>query len=535
MTPGGVVLASADSGSGGETGDFLSLSGGVITGPLTVTGNTTLGKLSAAGIDGTPIGATTPSTGAFTTVTASGIGTFSSVVATSSSEVSTLVQLTTTSRYIGNYRHTFNTPSWTGGGPLQGFTWALNLVCNSSGTAFRRSTTISFGPDPSYGTNVAYMIIERYQNKLVFAGVDSSGTETDLLTLRTAPDALLATLSAPVSMTSTLAVTGASTLTGALVANGAVSGTGMTNRFATPGPIGSTTASTGAFSTLTTSGATTHNAAVALNSGVSTLSPGAAKTGASYSVSANDTSLILAPTGTFTLTLPAASSSGGRLLFLKLTAAFAVNSASANVVPLAGGAATTAIMSATAGSFCQLQSDGTNWQIMNANTQVAALNATVTALTAVVNANALLHNVKVSTVGATLNNAVANGAVLRFDTVTADSDGYAPTGAPFDHVTIPTKLGGMYVLTGWSSSSGTQSTTLGMGILVNGSSAYSATNQSISGPGSVNYTLDNDAVEILQLNDGDIVQLINNSVSSGTNMFTSVEMSLIRIGPGATA
>lgn len=93
----------------------------------------------------------------------------------------------------------------------------------------------------------------------------------------------------------------------------------------------------------------------------------AAKTGTAYTVAATDCSLVLAPTGTFTLTLPAASSSAGRIIRLKLTAAFAVNSASSNIVQLVGGAATAAIMPATTGKFCLLQSDGTSWQLMEAN------------------------------------------------------------------------------------------------------------------------------------------------------------------------
>jgi hypothetical protein len=167
--------------------------------------------------------------------------------------------------------------------------------------------------------------------------------------------------------------------------------------------------------------------------------------------------------------------------------------------------------------------------------QIAALRATVVALTAVVNTNALTHDVKVSTVSATLNNAVVNGGILYFDTVNTDSNGYAPITVTFDHVKIPTGLAGIYVITGWSSSSGTQATTMGMGILINGSLLYSGTNQSITGPGSLTYTLDNAAVEIVHLNDGDIVQLVNNSVSTGTNVFLSTEMSLVRIGPGTKA
>lgn len=94
--------------------------------------------------------------------------------------------------------------------------------------------------------------------------------------------------------------------------------------------------------------------------------PIATQTGTAYTVAVGDYSLILQPSAAFTLTLPAAAPAG-RLINLKLIAAFAVNSSSANVVPLAGGAAGTAILPATAGKYCMLQSDGTSWQIMRAN------------------------------------------------------------------------------------------------------------------------------------------------------------------------
>jgi hypothetical protein len=51
---------------------------------------------------------------------------------------------------------------------------------------------------------------------------------------------------------------------------------------------------------------------------------------------------------------------------LKTIQAQAINSASSNVVPLAGGAAGTAIVSGTAGNWAELVSDGTNWLIMKA-------------------------------------------------------------------------------------------------------------------------------------------------------------------------
>jgi hypothetical protein len=66
------------------------------------------------------------------------------------------------------------------------------------------------------------------------------------------------------------------------------------------------------------------------------------------------------------VTLPAASSHTGRVVVLKTIQAQAINSASSNVVPLAGGAAGTAIVSGTAGNWAELVSDGANWIIMKA-------------------------------------------------------------------------------------------------------------------------------------------------------------------------
>lgn len=71
--------------------------------------------------------------------------------------------------------------------------------------------------------------------------------------------------------------------------------------------------------------------------------------------------------GTTTVTLPTASSWTGREIMLKTIQAQAVNSASSNVVPLAGGAAGTSILTGTAGKFATLVSDGANWIIMAGN------------------------------------------------------------------------------------------------------------------------------------------------------------------------
>jgi hypothetical protein len=58
------------------------------------------------------------------------------------------------------------------------------------------------------------------------------------------------------------------------------------------------------------------------------------------------------------------TTNAGRWLYLKTVTANAVISASADVVPINGTAAGTAILPATAGAWAMLQSDGTNWIVM---------------------------------------------------------------------------------------------------------------------------------------------------------------------------
>ena len=72
------------------------------------------------------------------------------------------------------------------------------------------------------------------------------------------------------------------------------------------------------------------------------------------------------PAAACVVTLPAPSSQSGRVVVMKTIQAQAINSASSNVVPLAGGAAGTAIVSGTAGNWAELVSDGSNWIIMKA-------------------------------------------------------------------------------------------------------------------------------------------------------------------------
>jgi hypothetical protein len=83
---------------------------------------------------------------------------------------------------------------------------------------------------------------------------------------------------------------------------------------------------------------------------------------ANFSVSVNETWLINNKSGSScTVTLPSPSANTGRVLHFQNYQAQTLVSASSNVIPLAGGSATTAILEAVAGANATLVSNGTNW------------------------------------------------------------------------------------------------------------------------------------------------------------------------------
>lgn len=90
------------------------------------------------------------------------------------------------------------------------------------------------------------------------------------------------------------------------------------------------------------------------------------KTG-NFTLADTENWIICNGSGSITVTLPAASSWSAREVTIKTIAAQTVVSASSNVVPIDGSVAGTAILAATAGKFATLVSDGTNWIVMAAN------------------------------------------------------------------------------------------------------------------------------------------------------------------------
>jgi hypothetical protein len=88
---------------------------------------------------------------------------------------------------------------------------------------------------------------------------------------------------------------------------------------------------------------------------------------ADFTLAATDNMIFSNRGATNTVTLPAASLWPGRRVYFKTIQAFTLVSASSNVVPLAGGAASTAILAGTAGKYAWIVSDATDWHIFEAN------------------------------------------------------------------------------------------------------------------------------------------------------------------------
>jgi hypothetical protein len=104
-----------------------------------------------------------------------------------------------------------------------------------------------------------------------------------------------------------------------------------------------------------------HGAITIATSGIAVTSAPVTKV-ADFTVASTDTWIINNKSGsTCTATLPAPSTNTGRVLYFQNYQNQFLVSASSNVVPRAGGAASTAILADEAGDTATLVSDGTNW------------------------------------------------------------------------------------------------------------------------------------------------------------------------------
>lgn len=85
---------------------------------------------------------------------------------------------------------------------------------------------------------------------------------------------------------------------------------------------------------------------------------------ANFTLAGTENWIICNGAGTITMTLPTPADCDGREFGIKTVSPQLVNSASANVIAIGGGAAGTAILPATSGAWAILVSDGANWNIM---------------------------------------------------------------------------------------------------------------------------------------------------------------------------
>ena len=85
---------------------------------------------------------------------------------------------------------------------------------------------------------------------------------------------------------------------------------------------------------------------------------------ANFTLAGTENWIICNGAGTITMTLPTPADCDGREFGIKTVSPQLVNSASANVIAIGGGAAGTAILPATSGAWAILVSDGSSWNIM---------------------------------------------------------------------------------------------------------------------------------------------------------------------------
>jgi hypothetical protein len=96
--------------------------------------------------------------------------------------------------------------------------------------------------------------------------------------------------------------------------------------------------------------------------------PQATVTSTAYSMTANDFALVFKTTGPGRITMLSAAAWPGRELSVKNVAAFAIESASANVISRASTVASTGFLAGTVGAWAGFKSNGVEWETMRSST-----------------------------------------------------------------------------------------------------------------------------------------------------------------------
>ena len=337
-----------------------TLGSGVIYSSLTSTGNVT------AGIWNSSIGAVSGAN--LTSLTANNlVGTIPPSVVGDSSITNS--KLANTSVTIGNTAVALGSALTN----LSGLSSVTASIFN--GSLYGNANTVTNGV---YTTDTATVT-----NTMLFGGITNSKLANTSVTIGNTAVALGSTL------TNLSGITGINNLGSTITANGLYS-TNIFNGSFSDGIVVDYITGTGRISVGPSDGLKIYNGGVAANtlfaidangntsiglpatntklavSGPIALQQPSTINAATYTVAANDSSLIFT-TLNCTVTMPAAASYPGRILYVKNVTANTVTSSASNIVPLIGGAASTPILLATAGKFAMLQSDGSNWITMMAN------------------------------------------------------------------------------------------------------------------------------------------------------------------------
>ena len=274
------------------------------------------------------------------------------------------------------YRYFYNLFTFTGSGGDGGvpvnrggtgqtsYTDGQLLIGNSVGNTLSKNTlTPGIGIGVTNGNGTIAVANTGVLSNIAGTGISVSAATGNVTIGNTG---VLSVSGGSTGLTPSTATAGAVVLAGTLDVNNG--GTGQTSYTDGQLLIGNTTGNTLTKATLTAGSGiaiTDGTGAITIATSGTFITTAPVTKTANFTVGATDTWIINNKSGsTCTATLPSPSANTGRVLYFQNYQARFLVSASSNVVPLAGGAAGTAILADVAGDTTTLVSDGTNWVVM---------------------------------------------------------------------------------------------------------------------------------------------------------------------------